>query len=414
MERPSLWLSTAVVVLLGLLFLQQPWLRRYDEVFLHWLIKNAAVPNKAVPLMIVEIGNADSRKQPTTSELETVLQTGGSVNSPLECALLVQAALDFQPAVIGFEPVLQWPEQAKEQEQIFVDQAMRVPELLLAAELTATPDPDAPVADVSGFPHVTGKRGNLVEFSGVARQPSEDVRLLSKLGFINLPGDASDEVRAPLLFQYRGEVVPSFALEAVLLWLRVPHEEVRIAIGDAIELPQGRKIPIEADGTIVVNRNAANLARRLTSNELLLAAQQREQGKPPPGFNDLANSILLARPAADAAQQGDIFAAAIATIQAQAFVRRANWIFDCAILAAISLVAGAMGRLPRLDLILLAISCSAAYCLVALGVLSRWSIWLPGLLPLLVLWVAVVLALVLPRRSAGAEPAAVVASPPLP
>jgi hypothetical protein len=414
MERPSLWLML-VVVLVGLLLLQQPRLRRYDEKFLHWLARNSILPNKPAPLTIVEIGGSNSQKRPAEAQSSAgFLQFGGSAKSPLESALFLQAALDFKPAVVAFEPVLQWPEQAQEQEQIFVDQAMRLPELLLAAELTATSDPDAPVAEISGFSHVTGKRGDLVEFSAIARQPSEDVRLISKLGFINLPEEVTDEIHVPLLFQYRGEVIPSFALEAVLLWLRVSHEEVQIDIGNAITLPQGRKIPIEADGTVVINPNAANLARRLTANELLFAAQQREQGKTSAAFDDLANQVLLARVSADLPGGSDLFAATIATIQTNSFLRRGSWIVDCAILGIIAALSGTMRRFPRLDVILLSIAFSAAYCLIALGILTRWSIWLPGVLPLGALWVAVLLSVILPKRPQVAQAAAVVAPPPAP
>src|SRR5207237_3247254 len=146
---------------------------------------------------------------------------------------------------------------AKDHEQIFIDQAMRVPKLLLGAELTATADPDAPVAEITGFTNVTGRRGDLPEFSGVEHQPGEDVRILSTLGFINLPEETADELHVPLLFQYRGEVIPSFALQAALLWMRVTPGEVKIDIGSAITLPNGTKIPIRSDGTFLVNPRLA-------------------------------------------------------------------------------------------------------------------------------------------------------------
>src|SRR6202030_397539 len=133
----------------------------------------------------------------------------------------LQGILDFKPTIVAIEPVLDWSEREKEQEQIFIDQAMHVPKLLLGAELTATPDPDAPVP---------GRRGDIAEFSGIARQPGEDVRIISTLGFVNLPREITNDARAPLLFQYRGEVVPSFALQAALLWLRIPLTEVKIEI----------------------------------------------------------------------------------------------------------------------------------------------------------------------------------------
>jgi hypothetical protein len=412
MERPSLVLAL-VLVLLGLVFLQQPRLRRYDELYLRWLVKNSVLPNKPAALTIVEIGSANSQTQAAEARSsKRFLQSAGAANAPLEAALFLQAALNFQPAVIAFEPVLQWPEQARDQEEIFVDQAMRVPELLLAAELTPNPEPDAPIVDIPGFSHVTGKRGNLAAFSGIARQPSEDVRLIAKLGFINLPSEVADTIHVPLLFQYRGEVIPSFALEAVLLWLHVSHEEVDIRMGDAIELPQGRRIPIESDGTLVINPNAANLARHLASNELLLAAQQREQRKPVAGFDNLASQVLLARAAGSDSGTRDVLAAAIATMQTNAFLHRVSWIFDCVSLAIIGAFGGALRKFARVDLMLIAIAFTAAYCLIALGILSHASIWLPGVLPLGAFWLVVLLGLFARKRQSPAKATVAIAPPP--
>jgi hypothetical protein len=411
MERPSWWLML-VVLLLGLLFLREPRLRRYDEIFLRWLLKNSVVENVQPPLTIVEIGQPHGAQNPQSASAADFLRGKAPANSPLEAALFLQAALQFKPTVVAFEPVLQWPENAQDEEQVFVDQAMRVPKLLLAAELTATPDPDEPVADIPGFSQVTGRRGDLVEFSGVARQPSEDVRLISTLGFTNLPPDIADDIHVPLLFQYRGEVIPSFALQAMLLWLRITPAEVKVHLGKEIELPQGRKIPIETDGTMVINPNAANAARRLNLNELLLAAQQREQGKRVRTLDELRDQVVLARGAADA--DSDVFAATTATIQTNSFIRRVSWIFDCLFLVIVSAVSGSLRRFSRIDLLLGAIAFSAGYCLIALGILTRWSIWLPGFLPLGSIWVAVLFCFILPKPKRSTRTVAVAASPPIP
>lgn len=404
MERPTLWLMV-VVLLLGLLFLREPRLQRCDEIFLHWLLKNSQLRNARVPLTIVEVGRAavSQKDDAEIGPTERFLRGAGSANSPLESALFLQAALEFKPTVVAFEQVLQWPERARDEEQIFVDQAMRVPKLLLSAELTATPDPDAPVPEIAGFPQVTGKRGDLVEFSGIGRQPSEDVRLISTLGFVNLPNEVADDIHVPLLFQYRGEVIPSFALQAVLLWLRVTPEEVKIDIGKYILLPQGRKIPIQSDGTVVINPNAAKMARRLSLNELLLAAQQREQGKTTAHLDDMRDQILLARGPADLLAPPDVFAATIATIQMNLFVRRVSWIFDCVMILSITALSGAVRKFSRIDLMLCAMAFSAAYCLIALGILSRWSIWLPGFLPLAAVWAVFLFSLILPKRKDAAR-----------
>ena len=390
MERPSIWVII-VVLLLGVLFLREPRFQRSEEIFLRWLLRHSQPVAKPVPLTIVELG----KENPPP---------------PLEAALLLQGLLEFKPTVIAFEPVLQWGERAKDQEQIFMDQAMRVPKLVLGAELTDAPDPDAPVAEIPGFIHVTGRRGDLPTFSGIDHQPNEDVRLLSTLGFINFPEETADDVHVPLLFQYRGEVIPAFALQALMFWLRVNPDEVKIDIGSSIELPSG-KIPIQFDGTLVVNPRMANLARRITIDELLLAAQQHESGASGIRLEDIRTQLVLARPST---RLSDLSAAAIATIQARTFVRRVSWIFDCVMVVLAAAISGTLRRYSRVDLIIGAIAFSAAYFLIALGIVSRWSIWLPAWLPLGASLVSVLFALIVPKPKDSARTVTVAAPPPAP
>lgn len=414
MQRPSLWLML-VVLLLGLLFLREPRLQRSEEIFLRWLLKNARSRDTPAPLTIVEIGRepVPPKQGAKVDSMEGFLQGAASENSPLEAALFLQAALEFKPAVVAFEPVLKWSEREKDQEQIFLDQAMRVPKLLLGAELTATPDPDAPVAEIPAFPQVTGKRGDLIEFSGILRQPDEDVRLIGTLGFVNMPKEIADDVHVPLLFQYRGEVIPSFAFQAALLWLRVTPAEVKIDIGKYIWLPHS-KIPIRSDGTAVINPNVVKRARRLTLNELLLAAQQRQQGKASAHLDEMRDQIVLARTPANSLVSPDVFAATIAAIQTNSFVRRVSWIFDCMMILVIAGASLPLRKFSRIDLMLGAIAFSAGYCLIALGILSRWSIWLPGFLPLGAVWIVVLFSLILPAPKDASRPVALAASPPVP
>ena len=392
MERPSI-LVIIVVLLLGVLFLREPRFQRSEEIFLRWLLRHSNPATKSVPLTIIDVG----KENPP---------------APLETALLLQGLLEFKPTVVAVEPILQWGERAKDPEQIFIDQAMRVPKLLLGADLTASPDPDAPVAEVSGFSNVTGRRGDLPPFSGIEHQPSEDVRVLSTLGFVNFPGEAAGDLHVPLLFQYRGEVIPAFALQAVMLWLRATPDEVKIDIGSSIDLPAGIKIPIRSDGTLLVNPRMEQRARRITIDELLLAAQQHESGAVSGiKLEDIRPQLVLAR---SAAQAPDPFAAAIATIQANTFVRRVSWIFDCAMVVLAAVLSGWLRKFSRIDLIIGAIAFSAAYCLIALGIVSRWSIWLPAFLPLGAAWISVLFAIILPKPKDSVRTVTVAAPPPAP
>jgi hypothetical protein len=418
MPRPSLQLTLhlllmLVVLLLGLLFLREPSLERHEEIFLRWLLKNSDPHGQPASLTVVDIGHDNLMEREVAGEGdENSPHSGANVVSPMEFALFLQSALEFQPTVVAFENILKWRETEKDQTQVFIDQAMRVPRLLLAAELTTTPDPDAPGPEIPGFAQVTGKRGDLVEFSGIGRQPTEEMRLIATAGFINLPEDISDGIHVPLLFRYRGEVIPSFAFEAILLWMRVNPGEVSIDLDSHISLPNGRKIPIRPDGTLLISPNASRKARHIGLSDLLVAAQAHDTGKNPE-MDSLRDQIVLARTPANPLSPPDVFAATIATIQSNTYVRRVSWIFDCVILLLAAAVITKLRDIPRVDLLLGAIAFTAAYSLVALAIVSRWAIWLPGCLPIGAVWLLVLVSIVIPHRyRAGREVIAM--SPPVP
>jgi len=399
MRNLSPWPMLAML-LLGILFLREPRFQRGEEVFLRWLLENSQTRGATVPLTVIEIGSNPLEQKPAGEKesTEAFLHTGGSTISPLEYALFLQSVLEFQPTVVAFENILKWRVRDKDQEQVFLDQAMRVPKLLLGAELTDTPDPDAPVVELTTFKQVSGRRGELLEFSGIGKQPTEDMRLISTLGFMNLLEDANT-FHVPLLFQYRGDVIPSFTLQALMLWLRVTPAEVKVELGSQIVLPQGRKIPIRADGTVLVDPKAARNARRMNLNELLLAAQTREKnGMTTAHLENIHDQIVLARTPANPFSPPDVFAATIATIQSNHYVRRVSWIFDCTVILLVTALAGILHRVTKDILILGATALTAGYCLVALAIISQWGIWIPGYLPLGAVWLIVLLNLFSRRK----------------
>ncbi len=393
-----------VVLLVGVLLLRDPQFARAEDVFLRWLLQHSVGSAGApVPLTVVEIARdsfAESNGAPESNERKT---GASAAISPLEFALFLQSSLDFQPKVVAFENILKWRERDKDQEQIFLDQAMRVPKLLLASELSERTDPDAPWEDIRGFTQVTGKRSDLAAFTGVARQPDEDLRLISTAGFINLPEDVVTEIRVPLLFLYRGEVIPSFALQAIMLWLRVTPAEVKIELGSQILLPQNRRIPIAADGSLLIDPAAAKRARHLPLNELLLAAQTRDTPNAVPALIDIRDQIVLARTPDNPLSPPDVFAATIATIESGDYLRRISRIFDCIFLLLIAAAVPLFRRIERFDLVLCGIAFTAAYCLLALAAISRWHLWLPGVLPLSAIWVSIFAAFFFPSKEEAAR-----------
>ncbi len=406
-----------VVVLLGIVLLREPRFAHVEDGFLRWLLEHSpGGSGPPVPLIVVDITrNAlmDPGSTPDAAGSPPAKSSSAGAASPLEFALFLQSVLDFQPSVIAFENILKWRERDKDQEQIFLDQAMRVPKLLLAAELGPTADLDAPWGDIRGFSQVTGRRGDLAAFGGIARQPNDDLRLISTQGFINLPEEISSGIRVPLLFLYRGEVIPSFTLQAIMLWLRVTPAEVKVEVGSHIELPQNRRIPVNRDGTLLVDPNASSRARRFTLNELLLAAQQRDAGgAAAQRFSDLRDNLVLARMPDNPLSPPDLFAATIASIQANRYLQRISPIFDCVVLLLVSGLVGAASKVERVDLVLCGTAISAAYCLIALGLLTRSNIWLPGVLPLGAIWFSIFAVLFFAKKEETARDATLALSPP--
>lgn len=410
------FLLAIVVVLAALLLARDPHMEKADAFFLNWLLRNTPPSGDHVPLTVVEIGSeplqeskpAEGAPANTTAAFLRGVSSGVS---PLEFALFFQSILDFKPTVVAIEPLLKWRERDKDQEQVFLDQAMRVPKLLLSAELTSTPDPDTPPTEIPGFVHVSGRRGDLPAFTGIQREPDEDLRLISSLGYINLPDETSNETRVPLLFNYRGEVIPAFALQAFLTWARIPMSEVQIEVGSHIALPGGRKIPINWDGSLVVNPNSARLGRHFGLNELLLLAQQRPKNS---SLESLHDELILTRTPLNPLAPPDVFAATIATLQSNLFVRRVNVWFDCAVLLFIALLAWPAVSASRVDLILGLIAFTSAYCLIGFVLMSRYAIWVPGLVPLSAAWVLGIIAFFWPRPKHRAQATEIAASPPAP
>jgi CHASE2 domain len=415
MRRSSLWLIL-LVALLGVLILREPRLQQEDDFFLGWFMDYSKPIVRPAPVTLVEISRDDFMKgatKPGESQSKDNRPKGRGI-SPLEYALFLQSVLEFNPAVIAIEPVLQWQDRDKDQEQVFIDQAMRVPKLLVGVELGEATDSEAPPEEVPTFWGAEGRRGALAEFSGIAHESDQDLHLISTPGFINAPGEQTDRVRVPLLFLYRGEVVPSFALQAIMLWLGATPSEVKVQLGKYIYLPNGWKIPIRRDGTVMVNPIAAKQVRRLAVTDILLAAQERDTGtKSSLDLDDLRNQIVLVRASDDPLQPPNIFATAIATIQNNTYVRRVSEVFDWMVIGVAIALSCFVWSISRFDLLFGAIGFSAGYLMATLAALSRYYLWLPVFLPLALLF-CLVLARFFGPSGAQKIPATVSAQPAAP
>ncbi|MGH8093962.1 MAG: CHASE2 domain-containing protein [Chthoniobacterales bacterium] len=395
MRRPSPWLLL-VVILLGAFILREPRLLQLDDVFLDWFLEHSEQVLPPAQVTLVEIGRDDIERL-TPPEESKPLPKGEAARrtlSPLEYALFLQAVLEFQPRVVGIEPILIWRDRDKIQEQVFLDQAMRVPKLLVGLELGGKGKRDLAPDDLGMMPNVSGDRGNLPQFAGVSQAPDDDVRLISTPGLINLPNEESDPIQVPMLFEYRGEIVPSFPLQAIMLWLRATPADLKVELGRRIDLPNGWQIPLHRDGSTTINLAARQSVPRLTLNELLLAAQEHERHQPlSRKIENLKDQIVLLRIADDPLQGPNIFSAAIATIQSNSYVHRAPSTLAWIIIFAGALLASFLWMISKTNLVLGAIVLTAGYAMVELASLARDRLWLPAFLPLTLLWFLVIVRL---------------------
>ena len=144
MRRPSPWLIL-VVILLGAFILRDPRLQQMEDVFLSWFMEHAEGVLPPAQVALVEIGRDDfQRLSPPDEAMPPPKGQAARSLSPLGYALFLQAVLEFQPTVIALEPILIWRDRDKDQEQVFIDQAMRVPKLLVGIELGARVSKSSP------------------------------------------------------------------------------------------------------------------------------------------------------------------------------------------------------------------------------------------------------------------------------
>jgi hypothetical protein len=153
MRRPSPWLIL-VVILLGAFILREPRLQLVEDVFLNWFMEHAEAVLPPAPVTLVEIGRDDFQRLSPPDEAKPLpkSQAAGRSLSPLEYALFLQAVLEFQPTVIALEPIVIWRDRDKDQEQVFIDQAMRVPKLLVGVELVVEVSKTSPQTMCPRFP----------------------------------------------------------------------------------------------------------------------------------------------------------------------------------------------------------------------------------------------------------------------
>ena len=381
-----------LVLLTGLVLMresrQEP-LAAWDDQWADFLATTSRQAQPEAPVTLVGIDDGGLQEHPWPW-------------SPLDFSLFFQATLPHQPAVLAIDEVLDWDQFAlpdaqvkklPQYEKILLDHIHRAPRMLLGAQLGFPADPQVapPWQEVPLLRQVKGDTGALADFPIVEKQPSEDYRLAATIGFTNLPPDQERYNSVPLLFRHHGQVIPSFPLQAVMMWARLTPDEVTVQLGSHIDLGRKRRIPIDARGRMRVDFAAPRGG--VSFDDLLFATEQAAVGsRPVADLSKLKSRIvLLSRVDAQAQKiplaarrtgsQGELFAAAIATMLNQSFIQRAPVWTEIAVLTVLALLGCFVPGWTRFGAVVVGFVALAAYVLIAMAVFNRWLIWMPVMLP---------------------------------
>ncbi len=396
MHRRGLFFFPLMVLLAGASLIREAAvgvLAPAEEAWGGALAKRLTSSAEPAPLALVEINDETLGKHVWPWQAE-------------DFAVFFHAALPFDPAVIGIEPVLEFErgalagdEKGGLFEKMLKDGILRTPKLVLGGRLGWSRDSDI-VQELQAMPVLHRIQGDIAQvpaFTSVENWAEEDYRLSTKPGWMNMPDGPGVRGSCPLLLRYRGQPVPTMALQLAMHWAKVTTDEVEIVLGSHIALGPVVRIPIDETGRMPVNFGAHY--DRVSYDELLLAREQSEHGEPPqvPAsyLKDRVlilaradvNTRLFATPASGRISPGELTSAALATIQLGSYPHAIGSWFGWALVGLTAVAAYWVPRWRSSRLALFVVAAEAAYVAAAVACFKALCMELPGVLPLgLVLW----------------------------
>lgn len=357
-----------------------------NERFIDFLAANARRSEKLAPVTLVGIDEATIREHPLPW-------------TPGDYALFFNAANSFHPQVIATDEILDWKLQNASPEaiQTFAQYAQMLHEnvrktarTVLGAQLGYPDDADRipPLESMTGLRNVKGVVSAIPEFRIVESQPSEELRLATVQGFTNWPPTDGSTRTAPLLLRYCGQVVPSFILQAAMLWEEVTPDEVEVEVGKHIKLGGRVTIPIDAEGRMRVN--TALPIGRCNVEELLVSAEQKEANAAPADLFT-GRTVLLSRVDVNAPMtpvaldrtrpRGEMIALAVGTIQSRTFLHFVPPWTNWAIIGFFTLAALFVPGLRRSQVMILGSVAILASVVGALALIGAKLVVFPVIVP---------------------------------
>lgn len=391
-----------------------------NERFIDFLAANARRSEKLAPVTLVGIDEATIREHPLPW-------------TPGDYALFFNAANSFHPQVIATDEILDWKLQNASPEaiqtfaqyaQMLHDNVRKSPRTVLGAQLGYPDDADRipPLESIAGLRNVKGVVSAIPEFRIIDAQPSEELRLATVQGFTNWPPTRGSTRTAPLLLRYCGQVVPSFVLQAAMLWEEVTPDEVEVEVGKHIKLGGRVTIPIDAEGRMRVN--TALPIGRCNVEELLVSAEQKEANAAPADLFT-GRTVLLSRVDVNAPMtsvaldrtrpRGEMIALAIGTIQSRTFLHFVPPWTDWAISGFFTLAALFVPGLRRSQVMILGSVAILASIVGALALIGAKLVVFPVIVPVGLALFLMIARLLSPNREAKpADSAPVIVPTPAP
>jgi len=324
---------------------------KVDQEYISWLMANSKADIQEPSVTFLQIEDPDG-----SMFSDWPLQ-------PIDYSILLGNLGKREPNVMAVTPTLEW---GGSQERLYIDSLQNVlnrtdlDKVLFGAVLLENPAGE-PIkqSTLSLFPqieNVEGDRSLIPEFTNIRTLPEPALTSFGPhLGFTRIDlGDAetekvNDSITVPMLARHGDHIVPSFVLLAMMLDNKVPMGDVEVDLGNVIRLGDGLEIPIDRSGRLYVftrireKITKENVDILIATGDSNIAGQISDSQKVALekrivilGYDDPDSRTIPLR--GEKISLGELFAMAMATIQAEQFIQKVQPTVRYAIWGALALL----------------------------------------------------------------------------
>ena len=355
---------------------------------------------------------------------------------PVDYSILIDNLAKNNPKLVAVEPVLGWRGTA---EDVLVRSVRSVllrldpDQVLLGAELMENPA-GVPIkaSTLSLFPqlkNVSGDRSEVPEFTQTGLMPEASLMALGPVvGFTRIDlGDSEakqqrDSFTVPLLARHGDSVVPSFILVAIVKEAGADMDAVEVSLDERLIRVKSKdpiEIPVDEGGRLTVHTGIRDAIARHNADILVLDGQEdiRDQLSPEEKKSLLSRIVILGTDdevartiqlpkSEEKISQAELFAMAMATIQAKRFIQKVSPLVEfgiwagLAILGLVILRSATKGRVLMLWVVLVIF-----YIFGGIAFFQYTGQWVPIVVPAGIIGAILLVGLLLPPAAVVEEPA---------